>query len=316
MIQKNKQKYINFCQKEDIPIFLKDWWLDNVCGKNNWDVVLVENGEEIISVLPYYSQEKFCFKAITMPELTQVMGPWIKYPENQKYTNKLSYEKKIFNKLITNLPKFDKFSQNFHHSITNWIPFYWKGFKQTTLYTYIIYDLSNLDSVFNNFKENVRRSIRKAKKNKIEIITSNDIENFYELNKMTFIRQNKTIPYSFDFVNRIDRICKEKNCRKIFFAIDQKKRIHAAIYIVWDKNSAYYLMGGSNPKLRNSGANSLTMWAAIQFISTINKSFNFEGSMIEPVEKFFRSFGSIHVPYFNISKTNSKLLKIRNFLKY
>jgi hypothetical protein len=41
----NKQKYRKFCKKEkNIPVFSKDWWLDAVCGEENWDVAIVEKG--------------------------------------------------------------------------------------------------------------------------------------------------------------------------------------------------------------------------------------------------------------------------------
>jgi len=40
--------------------------------------------------------------------------------------------------------------------------------------------------------------------------------------------------------------------------------------------------------------------------------FDFEGSMIEPVERFFRSFGAQRVPYFGITK-NRHLFKLLNF---
>jgi hypothetical protein len=69
-------------------------------------------------------------------------------------------------------------------------------------------------------------------------------------------------------------------------------------------------MGGSDPELRNSGANSLCMWEAIKFASTVTKAFDFEGSMIESVERFFRAFGARQVPYFQISKINSPFVKI------
>lgn len=69
-------------------------------------------------------------------------------------------------------------------------------------------------------------------------------------------------------------------------------------------------MGGSDPDLRNSGANSLCMWEAIKFASTATKAFDFEGSMIEPVERFFRAFGARQKPYFQISKINSPFVKI------
>jgi hypothetical protein len=110
-----KEKYREFCKKEkNIPIFSKDWWLDAVCGEENWDVVLFEKGGEIWASWPYYKVRKFSFNIITMPKLTQNMGIYIKYPHNQKYYKKLSWEKEIINTLLEKLPKFDKFSQNFH----------------------------------------------------------------------------------------------------------------------------------------------------------------------------------------------------------
>lgn len=77
----NKQKYREFCKIEiNIPIFSQDWWLDAVCGENNWDVAIVERGGEIWATMPYYVKKKWGFTIITMPPLTQKLGPYIKYP--------------------------------------------------------------------------------------------------------------------------------------------------------------------------------------------------------------------------------------------
>ena len=65
-------------------------------------------------------------------------------------------------------------------------------------------------------------------------------------------------------------------------------------------------MGGGDPEFRNSGATSLLMWNAIQFASTVSQIFDFEGSMIESVERFFRGFGAVQTPYFSISHIRSK----------
>ena len=114
------------------------------------------------------------------------------------------------------------------------------------------------------------------------------------------------LPYSKDFVKRLDNLCEEHNARKIFFAQDENGITHAAIYIVWDENSAYYLMGSSDPDLRNSGANGFCMWEAIKHAAKVTKRFDFEGSMIEPIERLFRGFGAIQMPYFHITKTLSR----------
>ena len=123
------------------------------------------------------------------------------------------------------------------------------------------------------------------------------------------------LPYTRDFIRRLDKAAAQNQARKIFIAEDEQGRHHAGVYLIWDDNTAYYLMGGGDPDLRNSGATSLCMWEAMQFAATVTKSFDFEGSMLEPVERFFRGFGATQTPYFAVSKTNSKLIKTYRFLQ-
>jgi len=292
-------------------LFQKPWWLYAVCGKDNWNVVVVEKGGQIIASMPYYIVKRRGMRIITMPKLTQTMGPWLR-PSSAKYANQLAEQKDLMTALIEKLPAFACFSQNFHYSITNWLPFYWQGFSQTTRYTYVLEEISVTSRIWDGMLPKIRTDIKKAQNRfGLKVCTDLGIDTFLTINEKTFSKQGMQLPYSKNFVKRLDKACKEHNARKIFFAKDSDGRIHAAVYIVWDENSAYYLMGGSDPKLRNSGANSLCMWEAIKFASTVTQKFDFEGSMIEPVERFFRSFGAKQVPYFHITKTNSKLLKLK-----
>ena len=306
----NISKYRELCSKErTIPIFSRDWWLDAVCDEGSWDVVLVERNGEIIASLPYYAVMKPWGRSIVMPQLTQTMGIWIKYPEGQKYANKLGFEKEAMTQSIENLPETVYFSQNFHHSITNWLPFYWKGFKQTTRYTYLIDDLSDLESVFEGFKGNAKNKIRKAEKI-VSVDHGKTVKDFYDLNKKTFERQRKKMPYSFEFVEKIDKALAEKGCRKIFFAVDGEGKSHSALYLIWDETTAYVHMVGEDPFLRSSGAGILLVWEAMKFAGKelgLN-NFDFEGSMIEPVEEVRRSFGAKQIPYFNVYRDNRSLL--------
>ena len=291
-------------------LFQKPWWLNAVCGKDNWDVVVVEKGGQIIASMPYCMVKRRGMRIIAMPKLTQTIGPWLR-PSNAKYANQIAEQKDLMTALIQKLPPFDHFSQNFHYSITNWLPFYWQGFSQTTRYTYVLEDISDAKKIWDGMLPNIRTDIKKAQNRfGLKVCTDLGIDAFLTMNEQTFTRQGMKLPYSRNFVKRLDKACKKHNARKIFFAKDSDGRLHAAIYIVWDENSAYYLMGGSDSDLRNSGANSLCMWEAIKFASTVTKAFDFEGSMIEPVERFFRAFGSRQMPYFQVSKINSPLLKV------
>jgi hypothetical protein len=51
------------------------------------------------------------------------------------------------------------------------------------------------------------------------------------------------------------------------------------------------LLSGGDPELRNSGANAFLLWRLIHFAREHAKSFDFEGSNLQPVERFFHAFG-------------------------
>jgi hypothetical protein len=310
----NKGLYRQLCKQQQLPLFLNDWWLDAVCVEGPWDAAVIEEGGDIRAVLPYYKVKgKLGHTYLTMPRLTQFMGPWLIYPPDQKYSSKLSYEKQILAELIRQLPSFDSFTQNFHYSVTNWLPFYWESFQQSTGYTYRLEELGRPEALFAGFKSSIRREIRKAEK-QVSVKVDNDIEKFYHMVGKTYKRQELTLPVSLDFMKRIDTACEANNCRRILFALDSSGRVHAALYVVWDDQSAYHLLSGGDPRLRTSGATSLLMWHAIRFAASVTGSFDFEGSMVQPIERFFSSFGSIQKPYLQLEKVNSRFLKLKKCL--
>jgi lipid II:glycine glycyltransferase (peptidoglycan interpeptide bridge formation enzyme) len=194
------------------------------------------------------------------------------------------------------LPKHDIFLQSFHPSITNCLPFYWHGFLQESCYTYIIDDLSDHDKIWHGFRENVRGHIRKAQR-RVIVRPIEDVETFIALNRMTFARQGVSPAYSADTIRRLDAACGARGVRRIFLAEDADGAAHAALYLIWDSESAYTLMSGSDPRLRDSGAISLLRWEAIKYAGQVTRLFDFEGSMLQPIERFVRAFGARQVPY-------------------
>lgn len=310
IVQSNKDKYKALCASEKtIPLFSQDWWLDCTAGPGQWDVALVEENGEIVASMPYTIKKRWGFTIISQPILTQTLGPWLR-PSGAKYSRQLWLQKKRIQDLFNQLPPFDFFQQNWHSSIQNWLPVYWLGFKQTTRYTYVIPDISDLALVFSNFDSSYRNKIKKAEKI-VRIKTGLSIEKFYEINALTFSRQNLKIPYSLDFLKKHDEGILKRGRRVIFYAEDSRGRIHSSLYLTWDAQSAYVHMVGEDPDLRNSGAGILLIWHAIQYASNELrlKQFDFEGSMLESVEPVRRDCGAVQMPYFSISKINSKFVR-------
>ena len=131
---------------------------------------------------------------------------------------------------------------------------------------------------------------------------------------MTLSKQNEKISYSFDLFERIYKAGYRKNAAKTIYATDIDGNMHAALFVIWDSQSAYNLISTIDPDFRNSGAATLLVKEIIKYVSTQTKKFDFEGSMIEGVENSFRQFGAVQKPYFTIYKTNSRLLTIKQNL--
>lgn len=296
-------------EEASLPLFMRAWWLDATCGKNGWGVATVLKGNQVHAALPYQFKRKWGFRLLSQPALTPFLGPWLR-DTGAKTANDYGRQKDLMNALIDALPDHDHYQQNWNPRLTNWLPFYWRGFRQTTGYSYVLDDLAEEKTLWRNLRENIRREIGKARDRfGVTVDPDGSLDDLLLLNRLTFSRQRSPAPYSDDYVRRIDMASSERNCRRIFIARDAQGRPHAGAYVVWGEDSAYYLMGGGDPELRNSGATSLCMWEAILFAAGVTRRFDFEGSMIEPVERFFRAFGAVQSSYFRVQRTPSPLLR-------
>jgi hypothetical protein len=280
-------------------LFQKAWWLDAVCIEEAWDAVVLESDGAIIGGWPYVPGAGGLI--VRMPLLTQFMGPFLLYPEGQKYARRLAFEKEALSAMADALPSTLSFSQNASRDFSNWLPLFWKGFKQTTRYTYVIEDLRNLAKVEAEFLDTTRRKIRKAARI-LKVEESWDIGVLYSLVSLTFGRQGKAIPYPAGLLDRINAACSAHAACRLLVARDEGGKAHACVFTVRDATTTYYLMGGADPALRNSNASSLLMREAIALASRETNDFDFEGSMIEDIERFFRSFGAVQKQYFSLSR--------------
>ncbi len=311
-----KESYRLFCSTEkNIPIFSQSWWLDIVCGSDHWDVILVKKENDILASFPYFQvKSRYNLKIITMPVLTQKMGIYIKYPENLTTSSRLILEKSIYNEIIDKLPSYDYFDVNLDHKYLNWLPFYWRGFKQTTQYTYLVEDLSNMETVLKNFGSGKKSDIKKAT-NQVSIGFDMSPQKFIDFYKKSLQKQNKELSYSETL---FFQLCSEAIIRKqgeIIFAKDGDENIHGAIFYVWDNECIYNLVTAFDPEYRSSGASSYLFLQIMEKFSVQNLKFDFEGSMMENIEQSYNRFGTVQKMYFRIFKANSKKYRLITGLK-
>ena len=306
-------RYRDFCRTApDMPVFAQPWYLDACSAGGTWDVVLAEDGGRVVAALPYFYKQKGPFRYVTMPPFVKWLGPYV-LPE---FRGVLKKEHELLDILMKQLPVFSAFKQNFHPATTNWLPFYWQKFRQTTYYTYRLNGLHQLTQIEAGLNRNIRRNIQKARQ-QVRVVHHLGPEEFYRVNKMSFDRQGLPMPYSWAQFARHDAALAANGARQYFFAVDAQERIHSAAYLIWDQQAAYYHLSGDDPALRESGAGILLIWEAIRYASEVLglACFDFEGSMLPAVERIRVQFGAVQTPYFFIWKYNSRTFELLEKLK-
>jgi hypothetical protein len=282
-------------------VFEQPWWLESV-APGSWDEAIVRRGEEPVARLPYVRRRRLGGTMIVQPPFTQTLGPWLA-PMEGKYARRLETEKKLMRQLIEMLPPFDFFLMCFAPTMTNWLPFRWSGFDANLCYTYRIEDLTDLDRVQAEFQDHVRRGIRKARQ-AVEVRDDLPLDELLRLDAKTYERQGLKLPHNYETVRRVDAACAVRDARRIFGAVDARGRIHAALFVAWDERTLYALMSARDSELQSVGAGTLLYWEAIRLASEVSRVFDFEGSMVEPIEHYFRGFGGRQTPYFCVTKAN------------
>jgi lipid II:glycine glycyltransferase (peptidoglycan interpeptide bridge formation enzyme) len=197
------------------------------------------------------------------------------------------------------------------------LPFVQRGFDLGTRYTYLIDDLSDLDAVWQSVSSSRRRRIKAAQK-KLEVRETDDLDLFLRLQRMTFARQGERPSGSDDQIRRIDEACRRHNARRILIAVDEAGNVHSGEYLVYDEDTTFDLMSGTDPQYRSSDAGSLLVWEAIKRAATTSKSLNFSGGSLVGVEPFVASFGARQQPYLTISRASLRWQTLnlgRNYLR-
>lgn len=295
-------------------VFCRSWWLDALC-EGRFEVLTLWKGDELVAGMPLPRGRKLCWSTITMPPLTQTLGPLLAPEGDGKYVTQLSSQMAVLRDLVEAIPAADFFRINCHPSLTNWLPFHWEGYEQTTRYTYVIEPDTDLDTLRAGAAPQLRTKLRKAEKAGIRVELTDDVDVLLSLNEKTFAHLGTPRPYAEADVVRMVKACAAHDARTMLVASDESGRPHAVVCLVHDPKCMYNLVGGTDPDLRNSAATQLMLWHAVELAHERGMSFDFCGSMLEGVESFNRAFGGELRPYFEIHRCPSRTARLAEGLR-
>jgi len=306
-----KQLLKEFLKDKEIPLFYQALWLDAVCGESGWDVLLsLDNNGLIRAFMPIFQRSKMGISAIILPKLTPYGGILYFPPKNlEKRLSLYAFKKTCTQDLINQMPKVHYFNVAMHPDFTDCQPFIWSGYGQKIRYTYRIHKGSSLAEIWEAFDAKTRNDILFAQ-SQVSVNEGQDFELFHQINKISFDSQGVKMIYNGDYLKRIYHLLNmsETQSANLWFASVETVAV-AGIFVVSDETYTYYIASGKRENAPR-GVISYLIWHAIQESVKRNLGFDFEGSDLKQVEHFFRSFGGVQTPYFQISKASNKLLDL------
>jgi hypothetical protein len=279
-------------------VFLKSWWLNAASGRAQ--VLGYFEGGRLVAGIPLHHERRAGIRVCIMPKLTQTMGVVIQTLPGKKVAQE-TRETEILERFAARLSEELVFIQAFHPEQLNWLPFHWRGYTQTTHYTYVLDNLSSLSDIWEGLEKDRRNNIRKARRLNLSVRECGP-EVVYQAVNASFQRQNRSCPYSLDYLAKLYEAARANNGGICMAASDSQGRVHAAEFFAWDGKRGYRVAGGHDTALGSSGGAVLLVWTLIEFAATRTSIFDFEGSMHKPIEASFRSFGARRVPYNRIVK--------------
>ena len=246
-------------------------------------------------------ERRLGFRFFRNPPFTPVIGPFV-LARAQNPVPLLEARRKVSESMAGFLAGQQRavVSVSLDHDVTDALAFDWAGFKTSPRYTYQIDLRREIGEILKDCSQTRRNDISKATRDGLVAERAADLRVVGDLVRDTFARTEGRLDASvLDAI--LDKFAKPHN--SYAFVTSQKGRPIAATFIIHDRTTAYYVLGGYDSGNAHHGAGALAIVEAIKAAQEMGlQTFDFEGSSIPPVERFFRGFGGRLAHHFTVSR--------------
>lgn len=276
-VKRNKLDVVKYdnCIENAIQsrVYAFSWYLDIVA--DNWDVLVLDDYE---AVMPIPWKIKYGIKYVSPPLWVLELGVFSSdyKTDLDGFLNKLLKEFR-FTELRMN-------SANEFSSIKTYL--LEKQFQ-------ILSIVEDYDTVFNQYRKDRKKDLRKALK--LDLVEKwNDTPEVL----ITLFKQNvgkrTTNVLENDYINLKTLIdaCIERNVGEILSVYDINDNLVSSGFFLKHNNSITILVSSTDFKNRNNGANTYLIDRAIFRFQKNFNIFNFGGSSLQSIAKYFLSFGA------------------------
>jgi hypothetical protein len=283
----------------ELPLFLREEWRA-IVGEGYERLGVFNKDGRAIAAFNLHRTRRAGLRLISHPAHTQHCGLWRKRGASNP-AKAVSEAKKLHALLADHLLAQDGMVHlAFPPEENDLQPWAWKGFKVVAQWTYRIDLSAGMDAVRAGYEAEQRNAIRKSRTGGAEVVRTEDPERVLACVRRTFVRKGKGL--NEDIATAMMRAFLREGSGSAFVTTENGHDT-AGAFCARDARTAYYLLGGVDKAKASAGAGALAVDACIAQAQVEGLSvFDFEGSMLPEVERYFRSFGGTPTPYFTVNR--------------
>lgn len=288
-------------------VFARPGYMDLIAP--GWQAIEVRDQGRLVAVLPLNWRTKYGFHASLQPPFAQCWGLYLA-PTPAAHTGHYpaySWKGKVIRAAVEAIPgQLQLFIHGFSPAFDYALPFHWAGYELRTRYTYRRDLDCSREDLQAGLDKDRQRYVRQAASQGMALRHGSPAE------LLSLVQANKAAGkdlisgQSPDLLARIIDWSMAEGVGRIWVA-EQGGQVAASGFFLQHGRSTTYLLGAQNPAIKSPSAQTLVLFEAMAEGIGPGHVFDFEGSMIQGIEGFFRGMGAAPVPYLYIQKNRLPL---------
>jgi hypothetical protein len=262
------------------------WYLNIVSP--GWDGLVMDDYH---AVMPLTRHRKYFINYLSQPFFTQQLGVFAK----QNITQEILIG---FLEAIPKKFRFIEIQLNEQNQVLD------EKHKVKRRRNYVLDLNRSYEKITKGYSSQVKRNLKHANKNNIELktISVKEVLSFYKLHKAITTKGVKSSDYAQLLILMEEALVQRKILAKGVYS--KSGELLAAGAFLAHKNRLIFLLGNGSEMGKELGAMTLLMDNLIFQFANHQMELDFEGSEIEGIARFFKSFGSEKRNYYRLRKNN------------
>lgn len=277
-------------------VFAESWWLDAATGSpDGWRPNLLRAPDDAIrAAWPLPTRATRHGLVGTGAPYTPFLGPLL--PDREPGVARVSADVELLEALADLLDDHAHVEASCMPELDYWTPLAWHGYSQTSRTTWRIPPGRSTDDVRSAMRKGTRSTLSAAERDDLRV-EPGTIEELLAACEATFAAQDAGDVPARTVLERVARAATQRGRGEVLAVRTRDGALASAGLFVWDDRWTWNLANGRIAEAGATGAPTALIWHAIGRALERGTGFDFEGSMLRPVEKFVRGFGGTPVPY-------------------